>query len=179
MLGELPSEVLACIASYLILDTGGPPVDLICTCRGACLALSPATNEGLYASVFRQLYDVPAIDRRLYALERAEPRAVGKGKARAGTAAKAVSAVPSIASLQSALERPRAAFHSAASSAVMSRAASQDGSLGASAHMLTAELENRVLAFRKLNAGVVDEQALWVVYMMLIENGGDESAAAR
>lgn len=170
MLGELPSEVLAAIATHLIMDTGGPPVDLICTCRGACLALSPSTNEGLYAGVFRQLYDTSAVERRLYALETAAPQVAGKGKGRAGDAPpKQVSAVPSIASLQVALEKPKAAFMSAASSAAMTRENSRG--LGASAKMLTAELRNRFLAFRKLREGRVDEQAMWVVYLMLIENG--------
>lgn len=169
MLGELPSEVLAAIATHLILDTGGPPVDLICTCRGACLALSPATNEGLYAGVFRQLYDTGAVERRLYALDAAQPSVPGKGKGRAGAAPpKQVSAVPSIASLQAALERPRAPFASAASSAAMTR---ENSGRGASAKMLTAELRNRFLAFRKLREGRIDEHAMWVVYLMLIENG--------
>ncbi|EKC97825.1 hypothetical protein A1Q2_07828 [Trichosporon asahii var. asahii CBS 8904] len=159
MLGELPSEVLAAIATHLIMDTGGPPVDLICTCRGACLALSPSTNEGLYAGVFRQLYDTGAVERRLYALETALPEVSGKGKAKAGTVPpKQVSAVPSIASLQVALEKPRAPFMSAASSAAMTRDNSRG--LGASAKMLTAELRNRFLAFRKLREGRIDEQAM-------------------
>lgn len=183
MLGELPSEVLAAIATHLILDTGGPPVDLICTCRGACLALSPSTNEGLYAGVFRQLYDTSAVERRLYALQYAQPEVVGKGKGKAGVpVTKQVSAVPSIASLQVALERPRAPFSAAAAAASASSVAGSAGpseamtrensrGLGATAKMLTAELRNRFLAFRKLRRGVVDEQGMWVVYLMLIENG--------
>jgi hypothetical protein len=157
MLSTLPPELLSQVAFWLVLETCAPPVPLLCASQALYTALSPASNPNLYASVFRAHYDVDAPTRRL-ALgtgdwlgenedlnENEDDEEVGKvGESSAAAAAAAASSI--------------------AAGKLRSR-------------QLTDELRTRTRALTRLAAAAehspeaIEAEDLWIVYMMLIENG--------
>ncbi len=65
MLDKVPPEVLGLIAFHLTLPTLRPPVNLLLASRTIHDVISPKANPLLYAKVFRQTFDMEAVERRI------------------------------------------------------------------------------------------------------------------
>jgi hypothetical protein len=147
MLDTLPSEILIQIAHFLVLETGAPPTALLRCCNTIYTAASPESNPNLYAGVFRALYDLAAPVRRLGMGSGClddEDDDQGDGEACSPMSCDTeMSATPPPA-------RPPT---------LRSR-------------QLCAELRTRTRALTRLAKGItVLEEDLWIVFLMLLENG--------
>ena len=146
MLDQLPSEILTDIALHLSVSTLLPPLPLLLTCKAVHRAISRGDNPRLYARIFRVNFDLDAAERR-----------IGKASLDQLDEDEDEDDRPVVLGLDG---RPVI------------------GRYGIDARDLAAELEGRVRALFRLRAMVergnvkeVKEEDLWVVYLMLIENG--------
>jgi hypothetical protein len=157
-LASLPPEILSQIALFVSLETATPPVDLLLAKRSFHASLSPQANPRLYAKVFESSFEVDAAYRRR------------------SLASTSTSTNPTSTSNQSA---------------VKSKSNTTNTVRWRGVHGIRAELERRVRALSRLAALVrrgklVDDQGrlmvreadMWVVYIMLIENGELRAASS-
>lgn len=147
MLDTLPPEIVGQIASHLIYASRRPPVDLLCACRTLHAAAAPDLNPNLYASVFRAHYDTDAAQRRLCSLGPSDS--------------------PYLPHPNHYPNRPQ---HPSSNERQRSPEPLRPAEF-------VAELRTRTIALERLarvarDGGDVRAEELWVVYLMLIENGG-------
>ena len=65
MLAEVPSEILSHIAYHLCSSDLSPPVNLLQTCRTIYESICPRSNPRLYSKLFKEAFDIGAVERRL------------------------------------------------------------------------------------------------------------------
>jgi len=158
MLDTLPPEVLSHITYHLVLESCAPPTALLATCNAVYGAVGPETNPNLYAQVFRATYDTAAAARRLelgsgkWNAEEDEDDLLGES-----TPLSLTPYSPSPMSVSGA-NTPASVARPPRPRALRPR-------------QLTAELRNRTRALTRLRSGDIRAEDLWVVYLMLIENG--------
>ena len=178
MLDTVPPEILAHIALHVALPDLAPPVQLLCTSRAIHATLAPQNNPRLYARLFRSAFDTRAAERRMARLLPPAPVAIRsdsvESEASASTSTVASGSTPQTsASEDESDEEPREVKRRRRNHERRKR----DGER-LTAVQLTAELKRRVRALSRLGRQIETEDLsdlrdddLWVVYLMMIENG--------
>ncbi|WWD00214.1 hypothetical protein V866_007123 [Kwoniella sp. B9012] len=157
MLDQIPSEIISRISYHLSLSHSKssttfqdiPPLNLLLSCRTINQAISPSTNPRLYGKLFRALFDIEAPERRF----------------------QTVSSSSKLSQKNKTKKR------------MINRLTDgeDDESYGdkLKAQELAKELKKRVECLRRLKEMVdvrdvtdIEEEDLWIVYLMLIENDG-------